>query len=337
MRFAEAWALWFLLGVPIVGAGLALAAWRRRILFSRFAGGAVPAARLRSDVSPHVRAVKGALALAALAGGIVAFARPQWGVGLDPVTRTGVDVVIAIDTSASMLAQDAPPDRLGLARHAAARLVESLEGDRVALVTFAGGAAIACPLTLDQDAVRVFLDGVDAEAVSVPGTALAEAMRAAVRAFAPEGRQARGKVVVILSDGEDHEGGLEEAIGVLKEAGVVAHALGCGSARGAPIPEGGGSEGFKKDREGRTVTTRLDESTLSGLAIATGGRYVRATPASKEVEEIAKTIASLEGREAGSVMRTRYVDRFQIPLALALVALVGETLVADRARRRRES
>lgn len=334
MRFASAWVLWFLLTVPLVGAGLALAEWRRRKLFARFAGGPLSAVRLSTDVSPHVRAVKALLALTALAAGVVALARPQWGVGLDPVVRAGVDVVIAVDTSASMLARDVPPDRLGLARHTSARLLESLEGNRIALVTFAGGASIACPLTLDQDAVRVFLDGVDAETVSIAGTALAEAMRTAVRAFTSDEKTSRGKVVIVLSDGEDHEGGLDEAIRVLKEAGVVAHALGCGSSRGAPIPEEGGAEGFRKDRGGKIVTTRLDESTLSALAVATGGRYLRATPAASEVQEIAKEVATMEGREAGALMRTRYVDRYQYPLVLALVALLAETFVADRSRRR---
>lgn len=335
MRFAEAWVLWLLGALPVVAGALALAAWRRRTLLARFAGGPVPAARLASGVSPHVRAVKALLLLAALAAGIVALARPQWGVGLDPVVRTGVDVVIALDTSASMTARDAPPDRLGLARHAASRLVNALEGDRLALVTFAGGAAVVCPMTLDRDAVRVLLEGVDAEWVSVPGTAIAEAMRATARAFSPGGATERRKVVVVLSDGEDHEGGIEDAIRVLRDAGVVAHALGCGSSRGAPIPEGGDAAGFHKDRDGKIVTTRLDESTLSALAVSTGGRYFRATPAGSEVDEIVKEIASMEGREAGSILRTRYVDRFQVPLALALAALVGEVFVADRARRRR--
>jgi Ca-activated chloride channel family protein len=185
--------------------------------------------------------------------------------------------------------------------------------------------------------VRVFLDGIDAEWVSVPGTALADAMRTAVRAFATDGKAARRRVVVILSDGEDHEGGLQEALRVLAQGGVVAHALGCGSSRGAPIPEAGGAEGFRKDRDGKIVTTRLDESTLSGLAVATGGRYFRATPSASEVDEIAKEIAAMEGREAGAVMRTRYVDRFQFPLVLALAALLAEAFVADRASKGRRA
>ena len=335
MRFAEPWVLWFLLAVPAVGAMLAVAAWRRRVLLERFAGGPIPAARISAGVSPHVRAVKSLLLLAALAAGVVAMARPQWGVGLDPVVRSGVDVAIVLDTSASMLARDVPPDRLGLARHTAARVVESLDGDRLALITFAGGSAIACPLTLDQDAVRVFLDGLDAESVSVPGTALADAMRTAARALADEGKVARRKVIIVLSDGEDHEGGLEEAIKVVKDAGAVAFALGCGTSRGAPIPEAGGADGFRKDKDGKIVTTRLDESTLSALAVATGGKYLRATAAATEVDAIAKEIGAMEGRETGSVMRTRYVDRFQYPLALGIIALLADAFVVDRARRRK--
>jgi Ca-activated chloride channel family protein len=133
----------------------------------------------------------------------------------------------------------------------------------------------------------------------------------------------------VISDGEDHEGGVEGAISSAKRAGVVVYGVGCGTDQGAPIPEGE-SGTYKKDKEGRLVTTRLDEGPLRKLAIETGGKYYRATAAEGEVEEIAKTLAAMDASGSGTVLKTRWVERFQIPLSIALLALIVETLISDR-------
>jgi Ca-activated chloride channel family protein len=273
------------------------------------------------------------LLLTALTCGVLALARPQWGAGVETVTRTGADVVLVIDTSRSMAAADVAPDRIGLARQAAASLLDRLAGDRVALVTFAGSAVLACPLTVDQGAVRLFLDAVDVETVAVPGTALADGIRAAIRAFGPgDGKTTRGRTIILFSDGEDHEGGVDEALEALRRSGVALFAVGCGTERGSPIPERDGPERFKKDREGRIVTTRLDEGLLTRLAVDSGGRSLRATPAGLEIDEIARAIAGLAGDAASTTLRTRYEERFQFPLALAIVALVAEAFVSETRR-----
>ncbi|HZN55199.1 MAG TPA: VWA domain-containing protein, partial [Candidatus Polarisedimenticolaceae bacterium] len=236
--------------------------------------------------------------------------------------------------SKSMAAADVAPSRLGRAVRAASSLLDRSEGDRIALVTFAGKAALACPLTLDHEAVRLFLDAVDVESVSVPGTALAEALAEGLRALGPPvaaGTEAKGRALIVISDGEDHEGGLEEAIQAVKRAGVVVFAIGCGTEQGAPIPEGEAGA-YKKDAEGRLVTTKLDERPLRTLAIDTGGKYYRATPAEGEVEEIAAAIAQMGTSGSSTVLRTRWVERFQIPLAIALAALLIETLIPDGRR-----
>jgi Ca-activated chloride channel family protein len=249
-------------------------------------------------------------------------------------------VVLLIDTSQSMAAQDVPPDRLGQARHAAASLVKRLQGDRVALVTFAGKAALACPPTLDQEAVLILLDALDVEIVPVAGSALADGLERARAAFgeAPPLGVGRGRALVLFTDGEDHEGGLDGAAKALRDSGVTLYAVGCGTQRGAPIPSRGADDsaaGYKKDREGRIVTTRLDEPLLEKLALDTGGRYFRGTPAEIEVEEIAKAISEMEATEAGIVLKTRFEERYQIALAIGLFALLAETLIADRKRRTR--
>lgn len=339
MRFAEQDLLLLLGLLPVLGLLSWLVGRARRRALDRFAGAPEHAARFTTEVSANRRAAKTLLLLLAIAAGILAAARPQWGTRLEPINRRGVDVAVVLDTSLSMAAQDAPPDRLGLARHAAATLLRKLGGDRVALVTFAGSASLACPLTLDHDAARLFLDSLDVESVSMPGSAIGEALRVAVRAFGggEAGGGGRHRAVVLFSDGEDHEGEIDDAIALLKQARVNVYAVGCGSARGAPIPlkdASGVISGYKKDKDGRVVTTRLEEATLEKLALETDGRYYRATPSEGEVEEIARALAGMEAREFGTVLRTRYEDRFQIPLGIALVALVAETLLPDSRRRR---
>jgi Ca-activated chloride channel family protein len=332
MRFAEPAILWALLAVPLIAALVMGAGLRRRRALAVFAGGEPHAARFRGEVSRDRRAAKLIALLIAATAGIVAAARPQWGHGTETITRKGIDLAIVLDTSKSMAAADVAPSRLARGVREASSLLDRLEGDRVALVTFAGKPAIACPLTLDHEAVRLFLDAVDVEAVSVPGTALASAIQEGVRALgsaAAEGTEAKGKALIVISDGEDHEGGVEGAIAAVKRAGVVVFGVGCGTDSGAPIPEGE-SGAYKKDAGGKLITTRLDERPLRTLAIETGGKYYRATAAEGEVEDIAKALSSMDATGSGTVLKTRWVERFQIPLAIALAALVLETLISDR-------
>lgn len=340
MRFLHPELLWFILALPL----LVVAGWwtarRGRRRLERFAGGGAHADRFRGEVNIHLRAAKQILLLLALFLLIVAAARPQWGTRLEPVTRKGVDVAIVLDTSLSMAAEDIAPSRLGSARHAIDSLLTKMPGDRVALVTFAGEPTLECPLTLDHGAVRLFLDAVEVESAQVPGTALAEALLLGVRALGPaeERGEERARALVLFSDGEDHEGGVEEVVRDLDRAGVALYAVGVGSTRGAPIPvrEGGGVlTGYKKDREDKVVTTRLDESIMELLALDTGGRYYRATATEMEVDEIAQSLAGMDAHEYGSVLRARYEDRFQIPLLLGLLLLAAEILLGERKRKRR--
>jgi Ca-activated chloride channel family protein len=332
MRFAEPAILWGLFAVPLLALLILYAAARRRRALAAFAGGDLHLHRFRGEVSGNRRVAKAIALLVALTAGIVAAARPQWGQGTESITRKGIDLAIVLDTSTSMAAADVAPSRLARAARAASGLLDLLEGDRVALVTFAGKPAVACPLTLDHEAVRLFLDAVDVESVSIPGTALKAAIEEGIRALGPpavEGVEAKGRALIVISDGEDHEGGVEGAISAAKRAGVVIYAIGCGTDQGAPIPQGE-SGAYKKDAQGKLVTTRLDERPLRNLAIETGGKYYRSTGGEGEVEEIAKALASMDAAGGKTVLKTRWVERFQIPLAIALAALVLETLISDR-------
>jgi Ca-activated chloride channel family protein len=338
MRFAEAHWLWLLLTLP----GLALAAWwtvaRRRKALERFAGGTPQVERFLESVSRHRRAIKLLLLYLAIAALPLALARPQWGTRLEPITRRGADVAVVLDTSLSMLSEDLPPSRLGQAKHAVGKLLELLVGDRVALVTFAGRAHLSCPLTVDHGALRLFRDSLDTEAVPIPGTALSEALQAGLKALRVDRQEAddRGRAIILLTDGEDHEGELEPLIERLASNRVAVYVIGCGTTRGAPIPlrdAAGMLTGYKKDRRGQVVTTQLSESLLEQIALETGGRYYRATTNEVEVDEIGQALTSLSQGELGSELRTRYEERFQIPLLLGWIALVVETIVGDRRRR----
>ncbi len=332
MRFAEPTALFALLAVPLIAALIFYAGLRRRRALAAFGGGPVHAARFRNEVSTHRRAAKAIALIVAATAGVFAAARPQWGQGTETITRKGIDLAIVLDTSKSMAAADVAPSRLARGVRAASSLLDHLEGDRIALVTFAGKPSITCPLTLDHGAVRLFLDAVDVEDVSVPGTALAAAIQEGIRALGPptaEGTEAKGRALLVISDGEDHEGGIEAALSAAKRAGVVVYGVGCGTDQGAPIPEGE-SGAYKKDKQGKLVTTRLDERALRSLAVDTGGKYYRATAAEGEVEEIAKALAAMDASGSGTVLKTRWVERFQIPLAIALAALLLEAVISDR-------
>ena len=331
MRFMHPELLWLLAALPLLALAGMFSAARRRAALRRFAGGLDYVSRFDRIVSHQRRWVKTLLVYFALACSVVALARPQWGSRLEQVERRGIDVAILVDTSLSMAAEDLAPNRLTHALEAIDRLVESLAGNRVSLIRFAGQPTLMCPMTLDHGAVRLFLDTIDPETTQVPGTALAEALELAVGTFRdePDVGDGRSRALLLFTDGEDHEGGLDEALRALIDHGISVFAVGVGTTRGAPIPLQDGP-GYKKDRDGKVVTTRLEPAELERLALETGGRYHKASVGGQEIEEITAVLASLDAREYGSVLRARYEERFQIPLVMALVALLAECLVGER-------
>jgi len=334
MNFARPMVLWLVLLVPALAAlGWGARAARRRRL-RRFASESI-LPRLLVGGSWGREAVLSSLRLVAIGLVILALARPQWGRRDEPVIRRGVDVVLALDLSASMLAEDVSPNRFEEARAEAASLVASLAGDRVGLVVFGGRAAAPCPLTLDYGAVRLFLDAAEPDFVPSPGSDLGRAIEESTRLF---NASERGyKTIVLLTDGEDLESRGAAAAAEARKNGIIVHAIGVGTEAGGPIPlrdEQGTLTGYKKDREGRVVTTRLDAGALEKIAVAADGRFLHAGPAGEEGRRIADVIGKMEKREIASRLATRFEDRYQIPLAAALVLLALEGLwIGRRARR----
>ncbi len=330
MPCGEPRALLLLLLVPLLGVLLGLVRLRRKRLLRRL-GQEELVARLIEGPGAVRWVIRVAFILLAGTFLVLALARPQWGAKVEEVRRKGVDVIIAMDVSASMLAEDVKPSRLARAREEVDALIDSLEGDRVGLVAFAGEATVACPLTLDYSAAKVFLDVLDPALVPVPGTAIASAIRKSTEAFGSKDK--RYKVLVLITDGEDHE---KDAVAAAREAsaeGVVIYALGVGSGSGSPIPVRGGDGsvgGYKKDREGKIVTSRLNPVKLAEIAEAAGGRYLPLTPEGREIREIQDRIALMEHRQVGSRFITTYEERYQIPLAVALGALILEAGIGGR-------
>ncbi len=268
---------------------------------------------------------------------IIAAAGPKVGTRVVELEHQGADVLLLLDTSVSMDATDVRPSRLEKAKYEVGHLISQLEGDRVGIIVFAGSAHLHCPLTSDYAAVRLFLNAVDTRLVELQGTVIGEALDLALRTF--DGESRKFKALVVLSDGEDHDG---RALEVAREAanqGIIIHTVGIGSQSGAPIPVGDGTE-FKKDRDGRVVTSILNELVLEELARAGNGTYRRVDNRSGSLAALAEEIGAMEKRTLKTQEFTRFEDRYQYFVFPALLCLVAELLLpggrrkAPRARSR---
>lgn len=279
------------------------------------------------------RKIKNSMIVAAVFFMLLGLTRPQWGFQWQEVKRRGLDMLIALDTSNSMLAEDVLPNRLDRAKLAIKDLVKKLHGDRIGLIAFSGTAFLQCPLTVDYDGFLLSLDDVDADTIPVGGTSLSKAIYTAIGSY--ENGKNEEKILVIITDGEDLEGGVEGAMQKARAAGVKIFCVGIGSTEGEiiPIRDEAGKMDFLKDSEGNVVKTRLVEEALQRIALETGGIYVRATGAEFGLDLIYdEKLSRLEKQEFKSRMEKRYHERFQLPLVLALVLLFFEALIGDRKR-----
>ncbi len=284
--------------------------------------------RLTPDLDARRRAWRAALRVAVLAVLVVSLAGPKWGFHWQEVRREGVDLIVAIDTSRSMLTTDVKPNRLERAKLTVRDLLQLLQGDRIGLVAFAGTAFLQCPLTLDYGAFENALRAIDVGIIPRGGTAIAHAIDTSLEAF--EARQGKYEALIVITDGEDHEGDLDAAAARAAERGVKIYTVGIGTPEGELVPLGKG-QGFVKDREGQVVKSRLNENALQQVALKTGGAYVHVTGAGLGLEELFNDhIAKMEKREVASTLERRYEERFQIPLAMALGLLLLESLIGER-------
>ncbi len=338
IRFANNFALYFLLLIPLLLIFFYFVfRWKKQAM-QRF-GSLLLLQQLTPALSKKRQIWKIVLLSGALLFLILALARPQLGTKLEEVKREGVDIMVAIDVSESMNAQDIKPSRIAKARHEVASLMEKLEGDRIGIIAFAGEAFVQCPLTLDYGAAKIFLDVLEPGLIPTPGTNLVAAIQTAMTSF--ETAERKHKVLVLITDGEDTGG--DDVMKMVENAereGVVIYPVGLGSPQGVPIPlvdERGVQVGFKKSRDGEVVVTKLDELTLEKIALQTGGKYYRASSAETELERIYEAISGMDKKELASLKFSQYEERFQYLLGLALLLLIGETLLSERRKVKAEA
>lgn len=328
--------LWLLLVIP---PGLAVFFWwsgrKRRELMTRFIQARLLPG-LVSGISPMRRRIRLGCVIGAVACLILALARPQWGFTWQEVKQRGVDIVVAIDTSKSMLARDIAPDRLGRAKLAALDLMQSSKSDRLGLIAFAGAAFLQCPLTIDDAAFSQSVQALDVNTIPEGGTALAEAIDTALAAF-KEGEN--HKVLVLLTDGEDHDSNAAEAARKAAAAGLRIYTIGVGTAAGEllRVKDANGNEDYVRDEQGNVVKSHLNDDLLREIATVGGGFYLPLSGA-KTIETLYNApngLASLPKSEHQEKLVKQYHERYHWPLGLAVLLLIIEILLPERPPQRK--
>ena len=261
---------------------------------------------------------------------VLGIANPQIGTRLETVKRNGIDIMIALDVSNSMRAQDIMPSRLERSKQAIYRLIEKLDNDRIGIIVFAGRAYVQLPLTTDMGAAKLFLSNINTEMIPAQGTAIGDAIDLATKSFGTKDK--KHKALIIITDGENHEDDAINAAKKASEEGLIIHTIGMGSPAGTPIPlfKNNVSAGFRKDESGNTILTKLDEQTLIQIAAAGKGEYIRATNSDDGLKLITDQIAKMEKKNIGTKEFADYVDRFQYFLFAALLLLVAEFFITER-------
>jgi Ca-activated chloride channel homolog len=339
MRFANPHALWLLLTVPAAILAYALAFARRRQLLARL-GDAPLIAKMAADVSMGRKRARAALVVVALALTATALARPQAGGRARLTKQPGLDMIVALDFSRSMLAKDVYPSRLERAKRELEQLMDGLAGDRIGLVAFAG-ETLSYPPTTDYAAVKLFWRDMYPWDMPVGGTAIGQAMKASLDLLTrlrAAGGPTRAQVILLLTDGEDTD---SEPLAMADEAaklGVKVFTVGIGSRSGELIPEydeTGKVTGYVKDADGKYVTSRLAEDMLVQIAQKTGGEYFHADPKQFGVDEIAHALAGLKRSENEARVVKQYDEVYELLLLPAFLLLVGEACMSERRRRAR--
>lgn len=339
MRFANQEWLWAILAVPVLFVWLKWETRRRKSEFTRFADPSIWKA-IAPELSWNLRERKLRAALFALVCLFLALARPQWGSHEEISEVSGMDVVVVLDISNSMLVEDAVPSRLKKSKHWINSLVSRLEGDRVGLVAFAGSSYLACPLTTDLEYVREVIDTLEPEVISNQGTDIGTALETALKAIdrgAEEGQSAdqsqASKAIILISDGEDFEERIQGLAKKMRETGVRLYVLGVGTQRGGPVPvrdSTGTLRGFKRDRKGESVVSTFHPDALMKIAQEGSGRYWNMTSEESELDEL---IGDLSGLQKGGYAERKKIvheERFQWPLGVALLILFIELLLPSR-------
>ncbi|MBD3343951.1 MAG: VWA domain-containing protein [Chitinivibrionales bacterium] len=334
MRFGSPHFFWLLLGIPIL-VGFFIWAWQlKQQALKRFASSSLMP-RLAPNMRFSRQLLKWIFFIVFFFFLVLALVRPRFGAKMELMERKGVDIIIALDISKSMLAEDIAPNRLKRAKYEIAKFIDLCQGDRVGLVVFAGESFVQCPLTLDYGAAKLFLDVVETDWIPIQGTALASAIEHANEAYHSKAR--KHKVLIVLSDGEDHEGESIKAAKKAADKGVKIYTVGIGSENGVPIPvkKQGGNVVYKKDKKGNLVMTRLNPVTLEKIALEGKGKYFHAGT-NLDLEVIYEEIMKMEKKDLGMNKMTIYEERYQWLLFIALLFLCVEFFIPERVRKKGE-
>ena len=324
-RFEDPIYLYALVLIPV----LALIRWwmmlRQRKRLRRF-GDPQLVRQLMPDVSRFRPLVKFGLLLTALALLIVMLARPQMGTKISHEKRTGIETIIALDISNSMLAEDVSPSRLDRAKMMVENLVDHFTNDKIGLIVFAGEAYVQLPITSDFVSAKMFLSSIEPGLIETQGTDIAAAVNMATHSFTQE--EGVGKAVIVITDGEDHEGGALEAAQEAKEKGMRVYVLGIGSAKGSPIPIPGTSD-YMKDNSGETVMSALNEDMCKQVAEAGGGAYIHVENNSNAQEQLNRELDKLAKKEISSTVYSDFDEQFQAVGILVLLLLIAEICILE--------
>lgn len=286
-------------------------------------------AKLMPQQSTSRPLIKFFLILMAYASLVVALTNPQIGSKLEKAQRKGIDLIIALDVSNSMMAQDIKPNRLQAAKQAITNLIDKLKGDRIGIIVFAGHAYTQLPITTDYAAAKMFLSSVSPDNIPIQGTAIGEALALSAKSFSDN---EHNKAIIVISDGENHEGdALDETKNALDQ-GIRVYTIGMGLPEGGPIPyyTDGKLSGYKKDKDDNIITTKLNEVMLQQIAVAGDGYYVRANNSQAGLNRIFEEIDKLEESEFETQVFSDYEDRFQYFIALTILLLIIEFIIAER-------
>lgn len=329
LYFANAKFLWLLLLVPVMLLVYGLARHRRRVRI-REMGDEALVKELMPSWSGAKSWVKMVLFSMAFLFFVIGLSRPLMGAKLAERETRGAEIMICLDVSNSMLAQDYSPDRLSRAKLAISRLTDKLQGDRIGLIIFAGTSFVQLPITADYVSAKMFLNTINTESVPIQGTAIGDAIMTAAKSFSVQSEKSR--VIIVITDGENHEDDAVDAAKQVAELGVKVYTIGVGSLRGQPIPYKGE---LMKDKDGNIVVTRLDEGTLKQIAAAGNGAYVHAGNEEFGLNPIIDEIRRLEDEKFQSVVFEDYDEQYMYFFAVALLLFVIEMLVGERRSKRR--
>ena len=330
-RFANSEYLWALLVIPVLTLFFVWSRIKRRQLLRKF-GNEDTISLLMPFASRFRPVLKFAILMLALASVIIGIARPQFGAKLKKVKREGIELIIALDVSNSMMAEDIKPNRLDRAKLAISRLVDRLKDDKIGLIVFAGDAYTQLPITTDYNSAKLFLNSINTQIVPKQGTAIGAAINLAERSFTPDSKS--NKAIIVITDGENHEDDAVAAAKTAAEKGIVIHTIGMGLQQGSPIPVlRNGQTEYLKDGSGNVVVTKLDEATLEKVAAAGEGIYIRANNAQVGLNTLLDEINKLQKTEMDAMIYSEYNDQFQYFFAIGLFLIILEFLILERKNR----